>query len=68
MAVKSSSKSLRGRIVASKDAGTVAFVVRFFKVVSKHGNIGNLRLQNEPMKDTVFFRDFRHLEELIKSL
>jgi hypothetical protein len=68
MAVKSKSKSARVRAINPKDAGTVAFVLRFFKVLPKDGKIGNLRLQDEPPSNAVFFRDYRHLETLLKGM
>jgi hypothetical protein len=53
---------------APRDAGTVSFDLRLFKVVNKKGHIGNLCLTDEPRRNTVFFRDFQHLEQLVKQL
>jgi hypothetical protein len=48
--------------------GTVGFDLRFFKVVDANGNKGNVRLKDEPVSNTVFFRDFQQLEGIIKTL
>lgn len=53
---------------APRTVGTVAFDLRLFKIVDPKGKIGNLCLADEPRRNTVFFRDFKHLEQLVKQL
>jgi len=50
------------------EATTVGFDLRLFTIVDENGCIGNIRRKDEPAANTVFFKDFQHLERVVKQL
>jgi hypothetical protein len=59
---------MKSRTTNPKDAGTIGFDLRIFKVIGKNGAIGNLCLHDETTRNTVFFRKFSELENITREM